>query len=101
MSYKRVTERERPWQYEEFWGHACEPSDVEIDEVYNRLAELEDKLESGTLINTGEPVYRFFRGGNGRSFYIEALPLGYVFRTLEQAEVKCDELNKRLEEVYK
>lgn len=52
MKYERITKRkdERCWQGEEFWLSAEEPDDEEVDKVYDRLAELEDKIENGTLI---------------------------------------------------
>ena len=50
--YKRLTaqKEDRYWEKEEFWQSAEEPSYEEIEELYSRLAELEDKIESGRLV---------------------------------------------------
>lgn len=50
--YKRLTAKkeDRYWEQEEFWQSAEEPSYEEIEELYRRLAELEDKIESGRLV---------------------------------------------------
>ena len=50
--YKRLTAKkeDRYWEQEEFWQSAEEPSYEEIEELYSRLAELEDKIESGRLV---------------------------------------------------
>lgn len=62
--YKRLTAKkeDRYWEQEEFWQSAEEPSYEKIEEIYNRLAELEDKIESRKLVelpcNVGDKVYR-------------------------------------------
>jgi hypothetical protein len=54
MSYKRLTKQGLDWQ-----------SDVQCDDekIYNRLTELEDKIENGTLIElpckVGDTVWRW------------------------------------------
>lgn len=65
MKDERLTERDRYWKDEELWTAAQEPTVAptveEIDEIYNRLAELEDKIENGTLVElqckVGDTVY--------------------------------------------
>ena len=47
--YKRLTERDRYWQNDEFWQSSQEPSYEDVEEIYYRLAELEDKIERGEL----------------------------------------------------
>lgn len=50
--YKRLTAKkeDRYWEQDEFWQSAQEPSYEEIEELYSRLAELEDKIENGMLV---------------------------------------------------
>ena len=50
MKYERLTAKDRYWENEELWTVAQELTFEEIDEIYNRLAELEDKIENGTLV---------------------------------------------------
>lgn len=61
MKYERLTAKDRYWENEELWTVAQELTFEEIDEIYNRLAELEDKIEAGTLIElpckVGDVVY--------------------------------------------
>lgn len=45
--YKRLTEKEEDWF----------DTNLHSAEVYNRLAELEDKIENGTLIEVDNKVY--------------------------------------------
>ena len=49
MKYKRITERTKKPLTMSMW-----PGDSESLKIYNRLAELEDKIESGELISTKE-----------------------------------------------
>ena len=61
--YKRFTDKDwKLWYDEEFYTCIDEPSDEKIQEIYGRLAELEDKIENGTLIGlpckVGDIVYR-------------------------------------------
>ena len=41
---KRLTRKDRYWAEDEFWYDALEPDVEEIDEVYKRLAKIEDIL---------------------------------------------------------
>ena len=54
--YKRLTSKkeDRYWEQEEFWQSAEEPSYEQIEELYSRLAELEDKIENGQLVEIPE-----------------------------------------------
>ena len=52
--YKRLTEKDRYWQDEAFWQSSQEPSYEEVEEIYYRLAELEDKIEMGELCDKKE-----------------------------------------------
>lgn len=62
-TYKRLTAKkeDRYWEQEEFWQSAQEPSYEEIEELYSRLANLEDKIMDGTLVElpckVGDTVY--------------------------------------------
>lgn len=66
MKYERLTKRkdERCWQREEFWLSAEEPDDEEVDKVYDRLADLEDKIDNGKLVESefkfGERVWAIY-----------------------------------------
>lgn len=55
--YKRLTAKkeDRYWEQEEFWQSAEEPSYEENEKLYSRLAELEDKIESGRLVELPKP----------------------------------------------
>lgn len=41
---KRLTRKDRYWEEDAFWYDALEPDVEEIDEVYKRLAKIEDIL---------------------------------------------------------
>ncbi len=61
MKYERLTERDRYWECEKSWQYSHEPAYEEIENIYHRLAELEDKIEAGTLVElpckAGDTVY--------------------------------------------
>lgn len=71
MEYKRLTETkdERYWENDVLWTSAREPDIEEIDAIYARLSELEDKVENKTLIElpckVGDTVYIFNTRKNG------------------------------------
>ena len=50
MEYKRLTEKDRYWQNDSFWQDSQEPTYDDIEEIYTRLAELEDMIEDGRLV---------------------------------------------------
>lgn len=52
--YTRLTEKDIYWQDEAFWQSSQEPSYEEVEEIYYRLAELEEKIESGELCDREE-----------------------------------------------
>ena len=58
---ERLTEREPYWLGEEFWTSAKEPSEAEIDAVYEKLKEYEDLEEQGKLLRlpckVGDTLY--------------------------------------------
>lgn len=58
-TYKRLTAKkeDRYWEQDEFWQSAQEPSYEEIEELYSRLSELEDKIENGKLVFIDEPFW--------------------------------------------
>ena len=76
-TYKRLTAKkeDRYWEQEEFWQSAQEPSYEEIEELYSRLAELEDKIMDGTLVElpckVGDTVYCIYRDDD-YEYWIEA-----------------------------
>ena len=65
MKYERLTAKDRYWENEELWTVAQELTFEEIDEIYNRLAELEDKIEAGTLAEVGKLFIEYDEIGGG------------------------------------
>lgn len=58
---ERLTEREPYWLGEEFWTYAMEPTDEEIESVYEKLRHYENLEEQGLLLRllcgVGDTVY--------------------------------------------
>ncbi len=58
----RLTEREPYWLGEEFWTYEMEPTDEEIEAVYEKLRHYENLEEQGLLLRlpckVGDTVYR-------------------------------------------
>ena len=98
-------------------GSVSQPTHSTFEKVFNRLAELEDKIEQGTLIElpckVGDIVYQFDNGGKiyeamildiaiykGKPYYetcgvdFDNRAIGEsVFLTKAEAEAKLKELN--------
>lgn len=105
MKYKRLTEKDEDIinclncpKYEQ----KCSPKDC-IDIAYKRLAELEDKIETGTLIElpckVGDTVYAHDKWGDrivcGQLVNIELDHFGFTYMVLDNEYhqyVKCREL---------
>ena len=88
MKYERLTEKGwKGWYDEELYTSACEPDDSEIHEIYGRLAELEDKIEQGAMIElpckVGDKVYTNIIGvGLQNEFTVSRVDLlGFSNRT--------------------
>lgn len=124
MKYKRLTEKkeDRGYLKDMFWACANEPTMEEIDNIYVRLAELEDKIENGTLFelsytmgdkifgvkqvfdDKGRIVWFLFEDTirdisyhiqgafNLQTIQINHIDSKYVFKTKEQAKAKLKEL---------
>ncbi len=66
MKYDRLTKvkDDRIWEDEEFWTSSEEPDDKEIDAIYTRLAELEDKIDDRMLVElpckVGDKLYKVY-----------------------------------------
>lgn len=97
MKYERLTEKGKAW---------IESNHDEV-EVYNRLAELEDKIEQGKMIEipTKEFVFHISKSKNGNYVVREISKYYYMsvyacadgimnkwFSTREEAEKKLKEL---------
>lgn len=102
--YKRLTaqKEDRYWEKEEFWQSAEEPSYEEIEELYSRLAELEDKIESGTLVEENKfYIKKSYRNHDDQRYRIVEFIENehYDGLTLEQAEAWVKEAEARLKEL--
>lgn len=70
--------------------------------IVDRLAELEDKIENGTLVELPEPYISTFVNGNGKTMYevwhssVEIISSACedAFYTREEAEKRIEELKK-------
>ena len=60
--YKRLTKKDSCY-YDEM-------DNIDIDEVYNRLAELEDKIENGTLVELGYHIRKSYRNHDDQRYKI-------------------------------
>ena len=76
--YKRLTEKDSCYYNEMDY--------IDVDEMYYRLAELEDKIENGTLVEIGEVAKLFNR--------IWECPCDFV---LDNEDV-CDIIREKVEE---
>ena len=60
--YKRLTDKEwNDWMKYDYYTSYYEPTDKELDDIYSKLADIEDKIENGTLVElpckVGDTVY--------------------------------------------
>ena len=109
----RLTERDVYWFGEEFWVSACEPSDEEIDAVYDKLKHYEDLEEAGRLVElpckVGTPIWYVGSDVNNETFDWEHFVAKYGFRismledfgkrcflAKEEAEAKLAELEGKI-----
>lgn len=96
---ERLTEREPYWLGEEFWTYAMEPTDEEIESVYEKLRHYENLEEQGLLLRlpckVGDTVYCIMTGLSYKNPYIFKMKFDYelmkhfgkrVFLTREEAE---------------
>ena len=90
--YKRLTKKDSCY-YDEM-------DNIDIDEVYNRLAELEDKIGSRTLIEFNKPFVVLDYTSNGKEYYairiVEERDLA-INLTKEKAEARLKELQEKQE----
>lgn len=93
--YKRLTKKDSCY-YDEM-------DNIDIDEVYNRLAELEDKIENGTLVELGYHIRKSYRNHDDQRYKIilidevEIDKIGYDGLTKEKAEARLKELQEEQE----
>lgn len=91
MKYKRLTIRNSD-------GSVSQPTHSTFEKVFNRLAELEDKMENGTLIELGYHIRKSYRNHDDQRYKIvvveenEIDKIGYDGLTREEAEAKLKEL---------
>ena len=99
MEYKRLTERykehidtkcENCKQWKKFGkGYVCMDMTACDEEIINRLAELEDKIENGTLVELEKPYIKSFALKNsGRYIICKAQEVG-ISGVLTKAEAKA------------
>lgn len=79
---ERVTDADyRSWIDEELWCVADEPDDYQINEVYEKLAVLEDAIDNGDVIITPRSKWLLMRWVNNSDgdfyFVVESCP--YLF----------------------
>ena len=90
--YKRLTKKDSCY-YDEM-------DNIDIDEVYNRLAELEDKIGSRTLIEFNKPFVVLDYTSNVKEYYairiVEERDLA-INLTKEKAEARLKELQEKQE----
>ena len=73
-------------------------------EIYDRLAELEDKIENGTLAELGYHIRKSYRNHDDQRYKIilidevEIDKIGYDGLTKEKAEARLKELNNSYKE---
>lgn len=100
MSYKRLTHYRATLDYK---SEYAEPNDgVENGDIYNRLAELEDKLENGELLKlsckVGDTVWVIDYDGavisyicvGGNSSFLFLSPTVYAGKEMNTPEELCD-----------
>ena len=72
-------------------------------EIYNRLADLEDKIENGTLVELGYHIRKSYRNHDDQRYKIilidevEIDKIGYDGLTKEKAEARLKELQEEQE----
>ena len=72
--------------------------------IYNRLAELEDKIENGTLVELGYHIRKSYKNHDDQRYKIilidevEIDKIGYDGLTKEEAEARLKELNNSYKE---
>ena len=72
-------------------------------EIYNRLADLEDKIENGTLAELGYHIRKSYRNHDDQRYKIilidevEIDKIGYDGLTKEKAEARLKELQEKQE----
>jgi hypothetical protein len=106
MSYKRLTQKSNNglWGIDGKLVNQRQVSDKvfaeAFDIVINRLAELEDKIENGTLVELGYHIRKSYRNHDDQRYKIilidevEIDKIGYDGLTKAEAEKKLEELSK-------
>ena len=91
MKYERLTIRNSD-------GSVSQPTHSTFEKVFNRLAELEDKMENGTLIELGYHIRKSYRNQDDQRYKIVIVEendidkIGYDCLTREEAEKRLKEL---------
>ena len=73
----------------------------QIAEMYDRLADLEDKIENGTLVELGYHIRKSYRNHDDQRYKIilidevEIDKIGYDGLTKEKAEARLKELQEK------
>lgn len=94
MKYERLTTKDKNgnWQvWEDDYSHPFEALQTAIE----RLAELEDKIENGTLVVTNQPFVVLDYLSNGQEYYAVRIAEEkdlYINLTKAEAEKKLKEL---------
>lgn len=99
MKYERLTtkDEEGNWQvWEDDYSHPFEALQVAIE----RLAELEDKIEQGLMIELGYHIRKSYRNHDDQRYKIVIVEendidkIGYDCLTREEAETRLKELQE-------
>lgn len=97
MSYERLT------KYDGF-DRKYHVHQISFQDLVDRLAELEDKIKRGELIDTTEPFIQVDNTYSGKTWYCVCTPMISAViheqcASLEEAEAKLKELKEK-EDVY-
>ena len=96
--YERLTK----WEHENCASvNGLSPIDKDMANAINRLAELEDKIENGTLVELGYHIMKSYKNHDDQRYKIilidevEIDEIGYDGLTKAKAEAKLKELKEK------